>query len=151
MNRAQRRALELRRTLGLRGRVDAEAVTNHLGLEVKLWTLRVLKEMGIGDVICVARRLDPAWRRWVTAHAIGHRLLHPGNHLWIRLHTGLAQRYEREAEDFARALLVDAREAEAAGLMESWEVAEHFGVPDEVLSLHNAPGDQLRSVSSISP
>lgn len=151
MNRAQRRALELRRTLGLRGRVDAEAVANHLGLEVKPWTLRVLKEMGIGDVICVARRLDPAWRRWVTAHAIGHRLLHPGNHLWIRLHTGLAQRYEREAEDFACALLVDEREAEEAGLMESWEVAEHFGVPDEVLRLHTATGNQPRSASSISP
>ena len=135
MNRAQRRALELRRALGLRGRVDAEAVANHLGLEVKVWPLRVLKEMGIGDVICVARRLDPAWRRWVTAHAIGHRLLHPGNHLWIRLHTGLAERYEREAEDFAHALLVDLQEAEGAGLTQSWEVAEHFGVPDEALRL----------------
>lgn len=148
MNRAQRRALELRSALGLRGRVDAETVANHLGLEVKLWTLRVLKEMGIGDVICVARRLDPAWRRWVTAHAIGHRLLHPGNHLWIRLHTGLAQRYEREAEDFARALLVDAQEAEEAGLMESWEVAEYFGVPDEVLRLQTFKGNQRRSVPS---
>ena len=135
MNRAQRRALELRHTLGLRGRVDAEAVANHLGLEVKPWPLRVLKEMGIGDVICVARRLDPDWRRWVTAHAIGHRLLHPGNHLWIRLHTGLAQRFEREAEDFARALLVDAWEAAQAGLTQSWEVAEYFGVPDEVIQV----------------
>ena len=133
MNRAQRRTLELRRALGLRGRVDAEEVANHLGLEVKPWPLRVLKEMGIGDVICVARRLDPVWRRWVTAHAIGHRLLHPGNHLWIRLHTGLAQRFEREAEDFARALLVDAREAKAVGLTQSWEVAEHFGVPGELV------------------
>ena len=135
MNRAQRRALGLRPALGLRGRVDAEAVANHLGLEVKLWPLRVLKEMGIGDVICVARRLDPAWRRWVTAHAIGHRLLHPGNHLWIRLHTGLAQRFEREAEDFARALLIDVREAAKAGLVQSWEVAGYFRVPHEVLRL----------------
>ena len=71
----------------------------------------------------------------MTAHAIGHRLLHPGNHLWIRLHTGLAQRFEREAEDFARALLVDSQEAAKAGLMQSWEVAEYFGVPDEVVRL----------------
>ena len=71
----------------------------------------------------------------MTAHAIGHRLLHPGNHLWIRLHTGLAQRFEREAEDFARALLVDPQEAAGAGLTQSWEVAEYFGVPHEVLRL----------------
>ena len=100
--------------------------------------LRVLKEMGIGDVICVALRLDPAWQRWVTAHAIGHRLLHPGNHLWIRLHTGLAQRFEREAEDFARALLVDSQEAAKAGLMQSWEVAEYFGVPEELIRVRSS-------------
>ena len=69
----------------------------------------------------------------MIAHAIGHRMLHPGNHLRLRKHTDLTHRYEQEAEDFARALLVDEREAQQEGLVDSWEMAEHFGVPDEVV------------------
>ncbi len=54
--------------------------------------------------VAVAKRLSPEWRRWVIAHAIGHRLLHPGNHLELRAHTDLPRRFKREAEDFARGL-----------------------------------------------
>ena len=133
MNQAQRKAVELRRRLGLRGRVDAEEVANLLGLEVVPWSMRVQEEMLLGHYIGVAQRLDPRWRRWVIAHAIGHKLLHPGNHLWIRDHTSLVGRYEREAEDFALALLVDQKEAGEERLRELWEVAEHFGVPQELV------------------
>ena len=48
-------------------------------------------------------------------------------------------RYEREAEDFARALLVDDEEALAEGLVHSWEVAEHFGVPGELVRRQPSP------------
>jgi hypothetical protein len=132
MKRAQRKAAALRRKLGLHGRVDAETVANMVGLEVVPWPLEVQEEMQMGLYIGVAERLDPRWRRWVIAHAIGHRLLHSGNHLWIRDHTSLGSLYEREAEDFARALLMDVAEAMAEGLSELWEVAEHFGVPEEM-------------------
>ena len=135
MKRAQRKAACLRRKLGLSGRVDAEEVANLLGLVVVPWPLDVQEEMQMGHYIGVADRLDARWRRWVIAHAIGHRLLHSGNHLWIRDHTSLGSLYEREAEDFARALLVDAREAMEEGLSELWEVAEHFGVPEEMVVL----------------
>ena len=133
MNQAQRKAVELRRRLGLRGRVDVEEVANLLGLEVVPWSMRVQEEMLLGRYIGVAQRLDPRWRRWVIAHAIGHKLLHPGNHLWIRDHTSLVGRYEREAEDFALAMLVDQKEAGEERLRELWEVAEHFGVPQELV------------------
>ena len=66
---------------------------------------------------------------------MGHRLMHPGNHTWIRFHTGLGHQFEREAEDFACDLLLDAKEAVVAGLSESWKVAEYFGVPDELVRL----------------
>ena len=132
MKRAQRKAMELRKKLGLHGRVDAETVANMVGLEVVPWPLEVQEEMQMGLYIGVAERLDPRWRRWVIAHAIGHKLLHSGNHLWIRDHTSLGGIYEREAEDFARALLMDVAEAMAEGLSELWEVAEHFGVPEEM-------------------
>ena len=95
MNRAQRKAADLRCKLELRGRVDAEAVANHLGLVVQPWPLKVQEELQVDGFICVAERLGPRWRRWVTAHAIGHRLLHPGNHLWIRDHTSFGGRFER--------------------------------------------------------
>ena len=115
MKRAQRKAEQLRRKLGLSGRVDAEAVADILGLEVVLWPMEVQQEMQMGRFIGVAERLDVRWRRWVIAHAIGHRLLHSGNHLWIRDHTSLGSLYEREAEDFARALLMDVDEAMERG------------------------------------
>ena len=132
MKRAQRKAMELRKKLGLHGLVDAETVANMVGLEVVPWPLEVQEEMQMGLYIGVAERLDPRWRRWVIAHAIGHKLLHSGNHLWIRDHTSLGSLYEREAEDFARALLMDVAEAMAEGLSELWEVAKHFGVPEEM-------------------
>ena len=135
MKRAQRKARELRRKLKLSGQVDAETVASILGLEVVTWPLDVQEEMQMDRYIGVAERLDPRWRRWVIAHAIGHRLLHSGNHLWIRDHTSLGSLFEREAEDFARALLMDVDEAMAEGLSELWEVAEHFGVPQELVVL----------------
>ena len=132
MKRAQRKAVDLRKKLGLHGRVDAESVANMVGLEVVRWPMEVQQELQMGRFIGVAERLDARWRRWVIAHAIGHRLLHTGNHLWIRDHTSLGGLFEREAEDFARALLMDVAEAMAEGLSELWEVAEHFGVPEEM-------------------
>jgi len=133
MKRAQRKAREIRLKLKLSGRVDAETVANILGLEVVTWPLDVQEEMQMDRYIGVAERLDSRWRRWVIAHAIGHRLLHSGNHLWVRDHTSLGSLFEREAEDFARALLMDVDEAMAEGLSELWEVAEHFGVPEEMV------------------
>ena len=115
MRRAQRKAVELRKKLGLHGRVDVEAVANILGLEVVPWPMQVQEEMQMGRYIGVAERLDPRWRRWVIAHAIGHRLLHTGNHLWIRDHTSLGSLFEREAEDFARALLMGRARSDGRG------------------------------------
>lgn len=67
MSRAHRRGRELRRKLGLRGRVDVDAVANILGLEVVSWPFEKLEEMMIGDVIGVSARLDTRWRRWVVS------------------------------------------------------------------------------------
>ncbi len=135
MNRAQRKAVELRFKLGLCGRVDAEGVANILGYEVIPWPMQVHQELRIDRYICVAEDLEPDWRRWMIAHAIGHIQMHPGNHLWIYKHTRFGGRIEREAEDFTGAFLMDVREALAAHLTDWWEVAEHFGVPDSMVRL----------------
>ena len=132
-NRATRKGIELRKKLDLLGQVDAEAVANLLGLTVVPLTLEVLQELTVDDCIGVAQRLNAAWRRWVIAHAIGHKVLHPGNHLWMRTHTCLATKIEREAEDFALAFLVSLQEVIGANLAGSSEIAEYFGVPEEMI------------------
>ena len=129
MNRPQQLGAALRRSLGLRGRVDAEAVANARGLDVRPWYFETQTEMQMGCEILVAERLGPEQRRWETAHAIGHALMHPGNHLDLPEH--LKRRQEREADDFAHGLLIDFEEARKEGLAHSWEIAEYFGVPEE--------------------
>ena len=69
------------------------------------------------------------------AHALGHKIMHPGNHLWIFKKTMLGYRYEREAHDFAHTLLTDDREAIGEGFTCSLEVADYFGVPEEFVRL----------------
>jgi len=113
MNRAQRKAVKLRRKLGLHGRVDAEEVANLLGLIVKPWPLKVQEEMLMGHFISVAERLDSRWRRWVIAHAIGHNLL--------------------QMTDFiAHALLK--QEEEPVPRVEDFGVQEAFSVLDHALN-----------------
>ena len=141
---AQGRARALRRELGLHGQVDAEGVADRLGLEVWTWPFQVLEEMQVENAIAVAARLDGRWRRWVVAHAIAHSLLHPGNHLWLRDHTLLGHRVEREAEEFAGALLMDGRETLEQGLVHPWEVAEYFGVPEEMVRLQGPVDSPMR-------
>ena len=135
MNRAQARGAALRRKLGLTGLVDAEAVANLHGYRVKRLPLVKQKELEVAGIICIAERLGPEWRRWCIAHSLGHKMMHPDNLLRVGRETGLGYRFEREANDFAHALLMDGREAVRAGLTHSWEVAEHFGVPDEIVRL----------------
>ena len=49
--------------------------------------------------------------------------------------TSFGGRIEREANDFACAMLMDVEEALEARLTESWEIAEHFGIPDRMVRL----------------
>ena len=131
MTRAQRRGAALRRKLELTGKVDAEAVANMHGYPVVRWPLVKQKELEVAGYICIAERLGPEESRWYIAHALGHKMMHSGNHLWVYKKTMLGYRYEREAHDFAYTLLTDDREAIGEGLTCSLEVADYFGVPEE--------------------
>ena len=77
--------------------------------------------------------VDEAEGRWSIGHAIGHRVMHPGNHLWLRARTLLATPFEREAEHFAHGLLVDKVETMTKGLTTAGEFAEYFGVLAEMV------------------
>lgn len=135
MTRAHRRGACLRRKLGLTGRVDAVAVANIMGHRVERLPLVKQKELEVGGVICIADCLGPEESRWYIAHALGHKTMHLGNQLEVYKNTMLGCKYEREANDFAHALLMDGQEAENEGLACSWQVAEHFGVPEEFVRL----------------
>ena len=135
MTRAERKGAALRRKLGLTGRVDAEAVAGMMGYRVERLDLKVQKELEVGGYICIAERLGPEESRWYIAHALGHKTMHPGNQLPVYRYTMLGWKHEREANDFAHALLMDGREAMKEGLTCAWEVAEHFGVPEEMVRL----------------
>ena len=47
----------------------------------------------------------------------------------------LAMPFERQAEEFAYHFLVDEEEVTRQGFTESWEIAEHFGVPEEMVMI----------------
>jgi len=52
--------------------------------------------------------------------------------------TGLRTGVEREAEDFAEALLIDQAEAVEQGLSGAWEIADYVGVPEEMVRVQPA-------------
>lgn len=135
MTRAERKGAELRRKLGLSGWVDAEAVANVLGYLVQRWPMSVQKEIEVDGVIGIAERLGPEESRWCIAHSLGHKIMHPGNQLWVCQNSMLGNKLEREANDFAHALLVDGQEALAAGMTRCRDIADYFGVPGEFLRL----------------
>ena len=143
MTRAQLRGAALRRKLGLTGRVDAEAVANLHGYPVVRWPLVKQKELEVGGYICIADRLSREESRWYIAHALGHKMMHEGNQLWVYRKTMLGSKLEREANDFAHTLLTDEREAIGEGLTCSLEVAHYFGVPEEFVRVQ-APLDFRR-------
>ena len=48
----------------------------------------------------------------------------------------LAMPFERQAEEFAYHFLVDEDEVTRQGFTESLEIAEHIGVPEEMVRTH---------------
>ena len=71
----------LRRKYGLTGHVDMLEMAERLNLSVHVWPLPAheVHETIIDRRVAVSDELDPQERRWAIAHAIGHRILHPGN------------------------------------------------------------------------
>ena len=130
----------LRRKHALTGRVDARDLAERMGMDVFTWPLPAheVHETMVGRSIAVSDELTNPERRWAIAHAIGHRVLHPGNAVWARAHTLLENQLEREAEEFSYGLLVDEAEVLEERLGTLDEVAEHFGVPADAL-WQNAP------------
>ena len=130
--KANLEAERIRRKFGLSGQANVAEVAHMLGLEVyeRAMPPDELHEVIVENNIAVAEQLDRQAQRWAVAHGIGHFIMHSHlNNIWLRANSGLVDKLEREAEDFAFHLLVDKDEAWDEGLGTVQELAAYFGVP----------------------
>ena len=118
--------------MGRSSRLDAPAdlspVLRSLGLEVVPWRFEGrVREVIIEDAVGIDDRLPATWVRWLTAHAVGHRLLHTGTSLYLESWQWVNRvKAERQAEEFAAGLLVPT----AAGRLTGARiVAARCGIP----------------------
>ena len=128
---ARREAERLRQRCRVSGIADVYEIASMLGLRVDEWPLppSELHEVFVKDCIGVSTGVNDADKRWAIAHGIGHHILSTGNQVWLRAHTGLADKLEAQVENFTYHLLVDHREAWRQRLSTTEEVATYFGVP----------------------
>ena len=121
-------ACELARSLELRPPVELTPVLRRLGLETIDWRFggRV-REVIMEGVIGIDMRLPRPWVRWLTAHAVGHHLLHTGTSFYLDCWQWVNRvKAERQAEEFAAALLIP--EAPMDGVFLE-RAARRLGVP----------------------
>ncbi|MBC8477837.1 MAG: ImmA/IrrE family metallo-endopeptidase [Dehalococcoidia bacterium] len=114
--------------------IDIELLAADQGCNIIEWPfLGPVKEVKQGKWIGLAPRLAPEERRYLIAHALGHDLLHCGNQLSFRGWQDLSYRkQEREADEFAARVLIPDDESLKVIHLSLWEIAEHFGVPEDL-------------------
>ena len=106
------RAFDLGRSLAKRHAIDASSdltpALRSLDLEVIPWRFEGrIREVIFQNAIGIDAGLSDAWQRWLTAHAIGHHLLHAGTSLYLASWQWVNRnKDERQAEEFAAGLLV---------------------------------------------
>ena len=106
------RAFDLGRSLAKRHAIDASSdltpALSGLNLEVIPWRFEGrIREVIFQNAIGIDAGLPDAWQRWLTAHAIGHHLLHAGTSLYLASWQWVNRnKDERQAEEFAAGLLV---------------------------------------------
>lgn len=137
MNTAQDRAREVRRQHHLKHPSEIEHVLHAQHIEVVRFPLvGRLEEIVVFDHIAIRDSIeDPRHVYELLAHALGHYLLHTGNQLLLVLPRGtvLAEKWERQAWDFAFELLMPGEIVEEH-LREGWsdaDLRDHFEVSDE--------------------
>jgi Zn-dependent peptidase ImmA (M78 family) len=132
-----RKAVQTAEGIYLKFGCDLERIARKLGLIVLEEELAGrLSEVYFGDAIVVKRDLPRAVKRELIAHAIGHHLMHAGNHLTLQDNTySFGNYHERQANVFAAWLLVP--EEELSTKLEAGksipDLAHDFGVTDELM------------------
>lgn len=121
---------QLARTLETKPPLDLLPLLERLDLEVTRWRFQGRLREVIGDgVIGIDDRLPDPWVRWLTAHAIGHHLLHTGTWLYLAAWQWVNRfKAERQAEEFAAGLLVPPKPPWPA--LGSITMAHRLGIPE---------------------
>lgn len=131
------RANELQEEFGS----DLDRITESLGLSVMYEKLAGrLREVYIkeSDSILISADLPIREKRELVAHAVGHHLLHAGNHLSMQKRIySFGNYHEKQADVFAACLLIP-----LAGILDMIaekaridEIAELYGVQEELVRL----------------
>jgi len=115
--------------------LNIEQVANLEGCECIEWPFREpIREVKQGRWIGIAENLPPSERRYLISHALAHHLLHCGNQLSFRSwQKNYCIRQEREADCCAAHILIPEDELDRKASLPVWEIAEHFGVTEEVV------------------
>lgn len=135
MNRVIELAEEIRREYG----TDLDTIAESLGLSVIGEKLEGrLTEFYVPGSIVVNSELSNRKKRELVAHAIGHHLLHAGNHLAMQKRIySFGNYHEKQANVFAACLLMP--HAELSRFISDRsridEIANHFQVQEELVRL----------------
>ena len=96
-----------------------------------------LKEVYFGDSIFVKKSLKKAEKQELIAHAIGHHLMHAGNHLSQQKKIySFGNYHERQANAFAAYLLISEEKLEGKLFdgVRADELAEYFEVTEKLMA-----------------
>jgi Zn-dependent peptidase ImmA (M78 family) len=132
-----RKAIQTAEGIYLKYGSDLERIARELDLIVLEEELTGrLSEVYFGDAIVVRADLPRAVKRELVAHAIGHHLMHAGNHLTLQDNTySFGNYHEKQANVFAAWLLVP--EDELTAKLEAGrsipDLAHDFDVTDELM------------------
>jgi len=119
---------------GLSFPVDMEWLANVEGCECVIWPfIEPIKEVKQGRWIGIAASLALRERRFLIAHALAHHLMHCGNQLTFWPWQDVTRhQQENEADCCAAHILIPEEEIIKIEQLPVWEIAEHFGVPEEL-------------------
>lgn len=139
MRRAVEKAEETYRKYGT---TNPAIIARTLGLRVLEEDLKGrLREVYFGDSIVIRRDLSPVEKREMLAHALGHHLMHAGNHFAMQKRVySFGNYHEKQADVFAACLLVpeDRLEDQLRKKLPIHELAEHFRVTENLIRLRLA-------------
>ena len=120
---------------------DLTKVTEKMGLAVHCWPLPVPNVLyaACGKDLLIPRSLSQPYRRWAIANAIAHYMMHQDSPAGCSPRTRLGRTVHRfDQERIAFFLLVDLEEVERLGLDASADIAERFGIPEQIVDAYYA-------------
>ena len=135
MNRVIEQANQIRGKYGN----DLDQIAESLGLNVISQKMEGrLREFYFSGSIVISEDLSKREKRELVAHAIGHHMLHAGNHLAMQKRIySFGNYHEKQANVFAACLLMPAKKLSRliADRARIDEIANYFGVREELVKL----------------